>query len=452
MTSRLGDLPIELFLNITSFLRHEDLSVLVRVSKAVHRVIQPLIWTNIELHPPEYHEKYDYLEARLEMGSTYRAYHAKRPGEEWQDAFDYEQKSRSFVELCEYLLQSNPARLTELTTQVRSLCLVVDTYADEEPTRSCWNIFARFTNLESLEITGKWSWYNEFVAFDGTASPLTKLRVARIYGYVPREFIQYVLCSGSSLTKLEIGTLDAPISSSRFGDDRLNSPPGYSDPYESDSDDEAVPFGFRAEDLALESDEEDLDENEVAPRPLIWVPDSLDQCQFLSLTSLWLCKPSEAHIGHGNWHYYTPTHSVRSDRRSLVDWVRLVRAVIPTLVNLTFEHRLVGPEIESESTTSKEFIEIYGYGPGDERFKELVLPMLEEEVSWPALKRLAFYGILVGKKAPQGVKEKVTNHFSSLGVDVQFYLGKRMLFVPEEGTVCISADGMGSSSDSSGDV
>jgi hypothetical protein len=122
-----------------------------------------------------------------------------------------------------------------------------------------------------------------------------------------------------------------------------------------------------------------------------------------------------------------------SDRSVLLEWAALLCSIKTTspLKHLTLEHRLVAPECESNSTGNDEYMARYNDGPSNALFLETVLPVLLEEGGWMALERLWFHGITLKS---QSNAKRLQSRFSV--VEIQFSLGKRMLFNREDGTTC----------------
>ncbi|OCK78135.1 hypothetical protein K432DRAFT_444839 [Lepidopterella palustris CBS 459.81] len=442
MTPPISSLPTELFLNVARFLRHEDLVQLMTVSKRIHQIIEPLLWTKLELHRPDYHEDHGYSQSGSAVGPQDRPYMQQPPSNYPEDEFRFDEyyveTARRWLKNFEHYVEGSSQRLERLAAQVRWLCITVDPYKNDGPERDCWNALTKFINLEYLEVHAKWNEWNAVKPFDTTARPLTKLRTVKMRGYVPQEFLQYICQQPELITDLELAILDAPIGSILYHARR--NPPNESE----------TPEGYEgmtdAEAEALD-DIEDFSQEEIAPRPLPWMRETL-AARFTYLTRLWLCKPAEP-FKHNLLSILETYYSERSDQKALEEWVSLLRAARDTLVYLTLENRLAVRELESSCSGSDDYMEYYCHGPSYERFVGTVLPVILEDRPWPALKQLQLYGIEVHgpatpkpKRAPDvNVKGQLKARFP--GVSIECYLGRRILFDPRRGTVCNGGDVLG---------
>ncbi|KAF2498280.1 hypothetical protein BU16DRAFT_536332 [Lophium mytilinum] len=437
MTTPIDGLPTELFLEVTRYLRHGDLFQLMQVSKPCRQILSPILWKRIELHRPSYHSDYAYPHSHTDAGCESRPY-MHLPEWEPNSYLDkyHADVAKAFIMMFESMPKDSSERLRRLASQVRWLCLHVDPYEDDSVTRNCWNIFALFTNLEYLEVDAAWTAYNEVEPFNLGAQPLAKLRAVKLRGYVPREVVQYFCQQPSRIVDLELAVLDNPIGGT-LAYERKNPPPEALEPPE-DYD------GMTEEDLEALNDEEDFEEEEIAPRPLCWMPEGLGS-QFTFLTRLWLCKPGEPR--HRIFHetYY----SMPSDQRTLDAWVSIIRAARATLVYLTLEDRLAIENIETDSTGSNEFMQYYSHGPTYHRFVATVLPVLMEEAQWPELKYLQLYGLEIHDPTNSHTRDPHVNIRTKLRqrhpyAEVETYLGRRMTFDSTTGEVGMyGGDGIG---------
>jgi hypothetical protein len=315
----------------------------------------------------------------------------------------------------EKTLKDKPERAARLADQVKSLCIEVDPYEDEGGQRDCWNILVGFRNLEVLEIHAWTSKWNEVLPFDTPSATLTKLRKVKLYGHVPISFARFIYRSAASTTRsFEICLLDERVASNRAIEEKEPS------------------ITSNGDAISHDSGSEDMDRDMVEPRLLAFLG-LIESSSFIVLSQLWLCKPalSSQNANENNWCkiYFSP----KFDRSVLLEWAALLRSIksISTLRHLTFEHRLVAPEIESDSTSSDEYMVRYRHGPSNRLFLGLVLPVLLEEGGWLALKRLWFHGITLETQSnEQGLQIRFP------GVEIKSSIGKRMLFSADYGTAC----------------
>ncbi|KAJ7355813.1 hypothetical protein DFH08DRAFT_508794 [Mycena albidolilacea] len=466
--SPLDSLANELRMHICSFPRHHDLCALMRVNRAFHSLIEPMLYSNMELHRPGYHEHYKYPDA-ISSGER-RNYHENDAGDYLEDTFyqDLRYTAQAFDLLKAF---ENPdgdniqpcvrtSRSQAIANQVRFLCLETDLSHDEQKLVDPWGTIASFRNIEHLELTVGWP-YNykgwdsatqAFVSMDHP--PLGKLRTVRLRGYFPKEFVQYVCQGATGITDLGLALLDRPIGSSGYGNERRNPPPGWKH-IEPEIDGDAWLDG-EDEDTASDkdSDGEDFEHEEcVAPRALPTLLDSgIDlAAHFSSLTRLTLCRPTESlNPGLDMQGVYV---SLKSDLAILSEWAALIGATRGTVEHLVLDQRPFAEQIETDSTGDTEFLVHYPYGPGYERFAEYCLPaLLEETAEWPNLKSIRLYGFDVPPEMaekhsspikPQKLGLQVEARFKPLGVDVRSGIGRRMLYEEEDGVVRRHEDGLG---------
>ncbi|KAJ6497355.1 hypothetical protein C8R45DRAFT_982647 [Mycena sanguinolenta] len=443
---------------ICSLQDHHNLTVLMRVNRSLSRLIEPMLYSQVELHPPGYHDYYAFPNEADTIPLEHRNY--------WTEASVYEPfegrkevharyKTDSFMTLFEDSENGHPrARREALAKHVRLLCLELsldnsDTYAGDP-----FGILASFQNLTHLELTINWPHRPQIwdkivrVFLAKHRPPLENLRTLRLRGYVPKEFVQY-LCRGTTgILDLELAVLDRPIGSILVGD-RMNPPPRKR---KSTADEDGGDGEEDSEDDAEEDDDaEDFDEECIAPRALATLGDIDLATQFSSLTRLRLCRPAESLSEP-----VQDTHvSVASDVAILKEWAALIRATCGTLEHLVLDQRPFAEEIEQDSTTDEEFLRLSPYGAGYDRFVEHVLPVLREDgAQWPRLKSVHLHGFDVPPKDDeneddhavdkrQRLLEVVAARFGPLGVDVRSDLGRRMVFEDGDGVIRSHADGFG---------
>jgi F-box-like len=436
MPSIIESLPTELLHEIfTGYLCLGDLVQLMRACKRSHQIIEPFIWTKIELHRPHYHEDYAFGKSNNKLVTTDRPYQQSYFNIDVENTFYkdqyYSEINRKFLKGFEEPPSDSLGHVERLASKVRWLCLEVDQYEDNHTLRDCWNALTSFVNLKYLEIHARFSEWNEIKPFNIDAAPLERLQTVKLRGYVPEYFVLYILQRPSHIIELELALLDDPVGSTRY-DPRRNPPKQSEVPEDYE--------GMTEEDL---DNIEDMDEEEIAPRPLGCLPESLSG-QFKSLTHLWLCKP--AAIDQDNHTYSDIYYSQPSDQRTLKEWASLLHAARGTLKSLTLEQRPATHQIEMDSTGSDEFMHGRCFGPSYRHFVEIVLPVLLEDAKWPALENILLCGLEVGDVdiTPSGdptVERQLRSKFPK--VDITIELGRRILFLPEDGIVCRGGDVLG---------
>ncbi|KAJ6497340.1 hypothetical protein C8R45DRAFT_982629 [Mycena sanguinolenta] len=434
----------ELQAHICSLQDHHNLTVLMRVNRSLSRLIEPMLYSQVELHPPGYHEYYAFPNEADTIPLEHRNY--------WTEASVYEPfegrkevharyKTDSFMTLFEDSENGHPrARREALAKHVRLLCLELsldnsDTYAGDP-----FGILASFQNLTLLELTINWPHRHQIwdeivrVFLAKHRPPLENLRTLRLRGYVPKEFVQY-LCRGTTgILDLELAVLDRPIGSILVGD-RMNPPPRKRN---STADEDGGDEEDASEDDAEEDDDaEDFDEECIAPRALAVLGDIDLATQFSSLTRLRLCRPAES-LSEPVPDTYV---SVASDVAVLKEWAALIRATRGTLEHLILDQRPFAEEIERDSTGDEEFL--------------MAQATTEDGTEWPRLKSVHLHGFDVPPKDDdeneddddvdkrQRLLEVVAARFGPLGVDVRSDLGRRMVFEDDDGVIRGHADGFG---------
>ncbi|KAJ9662479.1 hypothetical protein H2198_001368 [Neophaeococcomyces mojaviensis] len=457
MPHSLESLPPEISARIFSFLAHDSLSSLVRANHKFHSLIEPIIWTRIELHRPGYHEHHQYEEefnfdTNLKFHQT-RPYHVLSH-DGWFSEDDWYRQDEFYNEnaFCFLKVFTDAALLTESTKQarydalagtLRFLCLTFD-FGDEHGIDGCWSVFSRFQGLEHLELTIRWPWSAQrwddaAEDFEAKDHPhLVKLHTLRLRGYIPQAVARYFCHGAASIQDLELALLDRPIGSTLL-DDRQNPPPGQS---EEDFGDE--------EESQSSSESEDFNHEEVAPRALAALHDTDLINQLTSLSRLSLCRPAESSRYENRDSFADIYISPKSDRLILSEWAQLIRATRATVEHLIIDQRPMAEEIEQDSTGDLEFLVRYPYGPGYHNFVRYTLPALTEDVEWPRLQSIRLYGFDAptrygGKhigRSHRTLLETVEERFGPLGVDVKSSVGRRMIYEDEDGVVR-NGDGLG---------
>ncbi|KAJ7252376.1 hypothetical protein B0H12DRAFT_1118026 [Mycena haematopus] len=456
MPPQLGSLANELRTHICSFQDHHDLTVLMQANKSLSSLIEPMLYSQVELHQPGYHEHYQYPSELNVTPREQRNYRDSGNNPEFDgfNNWDAAEKAFRFMKLFEDTAESDGghprARREALAEHVRLLCMDFSLDYDDEHLVDPLGIIPCFRNLRHLELVMKWPW--KYSVWDAAVqafvakshSPLNNLRTLRLRGYVPKEFVQY-LCKGTTgITDLELAVLDRPIGSSLCYD-RMNPPPGWKG-IKSEVDGDAWLDGEGSDDTE-DSDAENFDNEEcIAPRALAALLDDVDLAkQFPCLTRLRLCRPVESER-EGVRDVFV---SVPSDVAILKEWAALIRATRGTLEHLILDQRPFAEDIEQDSTGDEEFLRLYSYGPGYDRFVKHALPaLLEDGVEWPNLKHVHLHGFDVPPEGDdmnldaQRLRAILDAHFKPLGVDVRSDLGRRMIYTEDSGVIR-DGDGLG---------
>lgn len=473
MPDPLNHLPLEVVSHILSFLRHGELTILMIVSKAFYRTIQPLIWTHIEFHRPDWHTDFPLSSRLASLSETQNLpksrpyiYFPPDPSRIWTEqkyslseyqSFDFVCMERGGNFLLSFAGMGNfpplkKARYHNLALRVRSLCITVtfdrDIVNNEDNFEDFWFVFSEFKNLESLELSGRWAidedqWDLQSAAFAAHdhIPPLVQLHTLQLCSYIPRHFAQWAVTGSERLTSLELSILDRPVGSVN-SDDRLNPPPTTeSDRYPlEDLEEDGGEIPWVTEDS--DSDEEDLDHEVIAPRALTVFQDPIDIPAKVTanLSTLVLTRPAETR----RQARYDTYCSIRSDTAILQEWASLIRASRNTLQHLVLDQRPFCEGFELRITDEEPFLKVYAYGPGTQRFKNTVLPvLLDENAEWPRLQSIQLYGFDNGDDAPsESFLPALNERFAPLGVRVESALGRRMVFKMEPGIVC-EGDGLG---------
>ncbi|KAH6645256.1 hypothetical protein BKA67DRAFT_107321 [Truncatella angustata] len=435
MALSLAGLPRELLLHIYSFLTPHDLAHIASASKSLGTLAEILIWDDIELHAPGYHESSCELkDPPPVVPPEARRYHSN-PGT-WAYGGVLERKAASLFWMLDLAARSDLPRVKLLLSRVRSLCTVLDWMncpdwvpqppkVPEHPKLEfTWSIFPLFSNLERLELHGSWEayWDGHGRAFDSSAPPLAALRSVKLFGYLPGNVVRYILRSAPTIENLQLGVLDAPVGCNLAPSGRRqNPPPRRKGQLESDEDgdDETT-------------DDDSLDGDEVAPRPLPLFHHG-EMPAFPRLKLLHLCKPSQCDPAHyGNLMLGDVTYSQRSEEASLSDWSGLLRAAQGTLETLVLEHRVVAEYIEGDGMSMREFIEACSCGPAEDHFMDRIVPVFKEK-AFANLRSVHMHGILVSAKSTQR-RKWFRKFWEDYGVECSFSYGQWCYFDSSPGT------------------
>jgi hypothetical protein len=485
MSSLIYVLPIELVLHILTFIHHNDLAVVARLSRHFQGIVEPVLWTKIEFHSPLFHEHYVHKQLREEQVALQRPYH-QYVGEEsdtksdnlayggYLKDEDYHYEVRTFLRVIQNKHGGDQKRIDHLAGRVRWLCLPVNgMFANWRKESDPWNALAVLKNLEYLEVSAIWKPLDEVVPFAGSSHTLLRLSTLKLRGYIPAEFVGYLLRSASTITNLEMGLIDAPLGCMAL----LSPTPTNSEDSEDMAEDDALdivdnlPSSSLVQPEGIENIEGIVgsvlgehtspDGEVVAPRSLPCLdPSSISQ--FTSLTRLYLCRPSEAEDQREIMTLLREIFTfVRTDQIILQEWASLLCTAKNTIAHLTFDQRPVGDENEDRGIANDEFMFSYANGPGYHRFVEHVLPVLLEDGEWPALKSIQLFGFeWDGRKVEDDwymersgesveIHKQLQRRFPNVAVSSA--LGRRMLFKDETGEIDSGGDVLDSSGSFSDD-
>jgi hypothetical protein len=377
-------LPTEVIACIVARLCMEDLCALMRVSKVYNAIVQRALWTVIEMHRSEYHVQAVHRVLCTELAKAHMVpqYNTGPPAQK-PHHIDERAHCRSARFLATFRTGSRghaklrKARREELGALVRHLCLPVEII----PASTLAYEFAHFVNLEHLEISGFWDQRYDIHTSTVKAPALRKLRKLKLRGYLPEEFVWWLLKEPDHIEELELAVLDRPIGFCLdLWEDLVNPPPyswvqnGYTE-------------NLTEEDIARLEQQEDLSHEAVAPRALACLtPDIMPRLG--SLRTLYLCKPSNGCATNEDWLHF----STLSDERILEEWNGLLRATRKTLQHLILDQRAVIPESTAHESDNSTYMRVCANGPSYERFVRVVLPTLLEPEQFPCLKTVRLFG------------------------------------------------------------
>ncbi|KAF7350646.1 hypothetical protein MSAN_01624900 [Mycena sanguinolenta] len=193
----------ELQEHIYSFQDYHNLTVLMRVNKSLCLLVEPMLYSKVELHPPDYHEYYRYPSETDSIPGEHRNYWTEASvyeGTQGLKECDADVKTHAFMSVFDDSDDGPPrARREALAQHVRLLCLELSLDSSDESVADPLGILASFQNLTHLELTMNWPcqhqiWDKAVQAFLAKSRPpLENLRTLRLRGYVPKEFVQYLL-------------------------------------------------------------------------------------------------------------------------------------------------------------------------------------------------------------------------------------------------------------------
>lgn len=411
-------LPAELLNEIFSQLRHHDLAQLVRVSRQFQAFIEPMLWTEIELHIPAYHHTSAQDDPHFGNTRLNRRYHIDAAGRSAYTHLylrEYAEKVNLFLSIFSEQSTVDPNRAKYLAGLVRWLCLPINRPSGI-PTNKGKRIYTcneltHFRNVEYLELTGYFNEPDGVLSFTKSFATFSKLRTLKLRGYLSPEFVRFACQHGSTIERLELSIIDRPIGGTD-GEVRQNPPPPTS---------HLNHDNLTEEELNHIDDIDDFNHETIAPRPLACLTPEIIS-RFASLTHLRLCKPAEKFddLKGAYWYMY---HSKRSEKKALNEWASLLRASSTTLVHLTLDLRPVAEELELDNPANEEELSVnaiymrrYCNGPGFHRFVEFVLPELLEAQEWPSLKTIHLAGFVSDKV--RATEDRNNSHEVRRGIDL----------------------------------
>ncbi|KAF5246195.1 hypothetical protein FANTH_6962 [Fusarium anthophilum] len=209
----LDSLPSEILLQIICDSSPQELCRLSYTCRRLASVAGGCLWRDIELHERGYHESSAELNEPAPYKSPNRFYHdSKRDG--WQS--DISERAESLFTMLQTLHTHDEGRLRDVAGRVKSLCTVIEpewkpNEASVAEPVSIWKLLPYFKNLEYLELHGIYGTSDRRELEEIRERPLTKLRFAKLFAYIPRAVSTYVLQAHETLERLELGMLDQPI-------------------------------------------------------------------------------------------------------------------------------------------------------------------------------------------------------------------------------------------------
>ncbi|TVY60030.1 hypothetical protein Focb16_v003723 [Fusarium oxysporum f. sp. cubense] len=403
----LDSLPCEILLQIIRDCSPQELCHLSYTCKRLASVAGDCLWRDIEFHEKGYHESSAELNEPLPYKSPNRFYHdSKRDG--WQS--DISERAKSLFAMLQALHAHGEGRLREVAGRVKSLCTVIepqwkpDESSVAEPV-SVWKLLPYFKNLEYLELHGAYetSYYRELEEI--REGPLTKLRFAKLFAYIPRSVSTYVLQSHETLERLELGMLDPPLPNT---------------------------VGISEQDAGNHGRWEHQPRG-VIPSPLgHFIPDA--RVPFPSLRHLYLCSPCNSRGDYFNQHN---SWSTCAERNCLEAWKRLILASRRTLETLVIEHRPAAGIEDNEGFSEDEFLSTGKTGAGNRALLDAIGDIIIDKERLPRLKRVYLYGFVAGRSSEASSVEIpgdwLMHGLEARGVTCEARRGKWCLFDQDSG-------------------
>lgn len=361
-------LPNEIVLEIAHHLSFGQRSNFGITCKRINALIEPLLWTDIELHGEDYHETREEIKDPPPFKAPSKRVYLDGNRGPWFSPPDV------LFKCLRHLLENDRDRLGKVAGRVQSLCTVVS------PRYKIWDLLPYFSNLEALELHGRCEEVDE-VTPKVDHAPLSKLRFAELLGYLPRAGARWILRSGPTLEWLELGMLDRPI-----------------EPVSTDGTRDLAPLP--EENLAGDDESSyygSLDCEQIYPRPLGgFLPD--EGLSMPNLRHLYLCAP--AHRDETSYAQCVGWSS-RAEEASYADWMDILVASRRTLQTLVLEHRPTVPDIETESWGEEDCMRWFhkeNDGAGSSKLVAVLEAVGVDKVDeFPELSHVYLYGIVVSK-------------------------------------------------------
>ncbi|KAJ4267247.1 hypothetical protein NW762_003350 [Fusarium torreyae] len=443
---KLDAFPTEILLKIISYLNAHDYAQVARICKRLNEMVEPLIWTDIELHEEGYHEsKSELNEPPPVRPADLRPYHPKQSWGCGQGARD---KAENLFTMLQSLHKEDPDRLQLITKRVKHLCTVIEptwrprteNYEIIDPQGiQVWHLLPYFSNLETLEIHGD-SFYSQESEepVSEIKGPTPRLRFAKLSGYLPRAVPAWVLKAGETLERLELGMLDRPISTNLSNDPEFTPLPEEKRPPKEKLDSDDDEWVYENDDDDEKSDWGSLFEECVIPRPLGGYLSSYSNASFVlpKLKHLSLCQPAESYY-HDSCRDYS--WSSRAEAACLDDWGTILRASITTLETLVLEQRPAAEYIEGDGYSETDWMEENTAPSASGSLLGKVQRIISAGEGPKALKSVYLYGIAAWqdedgtpyRELPSG---RLMHFLKDLGIKCQVRFGQWCYFDNGPGT------------------
>ncbi|KAL2693678.1 hypothetical protein Neosp_000239 [[Neocosmospora] mangrovei] len=353
-------LPNEIIVEISSYLSLGDRVKFSRTCQRINGLIEPRIWADIELHGDGFHESRDEIKHPPPFKPSSDRFYLGR----------YYGRGICPLDILQGLLKTDRDRLKKVASRVKSFCSVIE--AEDK----IWDLLPYFVNLEALELHGRWD-ESEQITYEIRSPPLAKLRFAKLLGYIPQAGARWILRSGPTLERLELGMLDWPTRATEW-----------SDAGESDRD-----FASLSEENL---DEDDENRVQAFPRPLSgFLPE--EGVSLPILQHLYLCSPAHRKHTDDAQNEGWPTEA---EEDSSEDWRSILKASHWTLQTLVLEHKVTILNSEAEARGEEECmrdLHTNNDGGGSSKLAEVLETAGVYRVEWfPELTHVYFYGIVLG--------------------------------------------------------
>ncbi|KAJ4122976.1 hypothetical protein NW768_009967 [Fusarium equiseti] len=278
---------------------------------------------------------------------------------------------------------------------------------------SFWEFLPYFVNLEGLELHADHREAIENRSFDSSAQALSKLRFARLVGYVPVKVVRWLLASGKDIERLELELLK-----------------------------QGMPCGSCIEDV-LESHPEDIDSPlredrqgnadgwSCIPRPLSGILPDKHHLTLPKLRYLYLCQPSDNDLDNEmGQNYFWSTHAEIATHK---DWEQILKSCSGTLETLVVEQRIGMEDCDPECDRPHEFIKGDHQGLRSKRLMDLLGDILAQQ-EFPVLRHVLLKGIAVSAGTPGC---EFMELLRGLDIRCEARLGDCYMFDMGDGSACI---------------